>query len=271
MNFYIDFDHTLYNTNKFIDDLINSIANYIIENGDFKHFATNFKKIFPDLEPFKINKNIDSIKDVLKDNFKRPEETYLKIEYNIFILANNFCKLFSCDFDDLKLNINNIIENGEKYLFTDSLHFLKNLKKSCSKVYILSHEKNDLDFQAQKILGSGIFSKNYIDAIILSKISKAKLTKKALTDKENIYIASPDNIMPDYIDYENGIFIDDRPKDLENLYFTCYGNKLPKKNRIYRIERPNQKYTNSSFSENFKFGTNIKIIHNFNELNIPKI
>ena len=268
MNFYIDFDHTLYNTAELIEDLINVIAKYILENGDFEQFSIHFKEIFPNLEQIIIEKNLESITNVLRDNFKRPEETYLKIDYNIYALSKTFCNLFSCNNDDIKKKIDSIIENGNKYLFSDSIRFLKSLKKQGFNVYILSHEKNDLNFQNLKICGSGLFSEEFINGIILSKISKAFLDENSLNDPSKVYIASTNKKIPEYIDYENGIFIDDRPKDLENLCKACYKNDTSKKIRVFRIERPNQKYSNMPFSEDFRYSSKISIIKCFDELSI---
>lgn len=268
MNFYIDFDHTLYNTNELILDLINACANYILENGDFELFPVNFKKYYPTLEPIKINKNFDTITQVLKDNFKRPEETYLKIDYNIFSLASTFCNLFNCNYNEMKSIINNLINNGEKYLYSDSMPFLEYLKKHGHMIYILSHERYDLQFQNQKIQGSKIFFPKFIDAMILCKISKSILNDTALKDTENVYFSttSKTKSVPCHVDYKNGIFIDDRPKDLEGIFNTCLNENSHLNAKVYRIKRSNGTYSDVSFSPNFKFGSNIEIINSFGEL-----
>lgn len=269
MKFYIDFDHTLYNTNELISDLINETARYILENGNFEDFSVNFKSVFPNLELITVKKDLASITQVLKDNFKRPEQTYLKIDYNIYALVDTFSKLFSCNFAEMKNNINSIISNGEKYLYSDSLPFLNNLKKHGHQVHILSHEKYDLSFQKQKIQGSGVFKPNLIDGLILAKISKASIDKKALKKPDITFTASTDILKPapTEVDYNHGIFIDDRPKDLEALYDICYKyENAPFKIRIYRIKRPNQTYSTVAFSCESKYKSGIKTVSNFEEL-----
>ena len=267
MNFYIDFDHTLYKTNELISDLICFNANYILENGDFESFSMRFKKLFPNLEPINIEKNLSSIIQVLKDNFKRPEETNLKIDYSIFTLSTTFGKLFCCDCEDMKKHIYEILSNGKKYLYDDSVPFLNSLKVNGHKVYILSHERYDLNFQKSKILGSGIFSPQLIDGIILSKISKASLDEQALKNNDITYVSSTNKSIINSIDYKNGIFIDDRPKDLEALFNKCYlDKKEPFKTQIYRIQRPNERYSNIPFSNGLKYSSKINIIYSLDEL-----
>ena len=70
----------------------------------------------------------------------------------------------------------------------------------------------NMEFHELKINGSGI--SNYFDTIIITATPKHELDFK----------------------YENGIFVDDNPKDLENLY-----NVNGK--RIIRIKRKNGRYS----------------------------
>ena len=45
MKIYIDFDHTLYNSNALISDMIDCIANFIVENGNFENYSRKVKKL----------------------------------------------------------------------------------------------------------------------------------------------------------------------------------------------------------------------------------
>jgi len=269
MKFYIDFDHTLYNTNKLISAMLNSIAEYILINGDFEHLAENFKNKYPNLEPITIEKNVESITQVLKSNFKRPEFTTLKIDYNIFALLNAFGKLFNCNCDEMKKNIDLILDNGRKYLYSDSMTFVRDLKKQGDEVYILSHDRFDLSFQNKKIQGSEIFNSDLIDGIILTKVSKASLDKVTIKNPNVTLIALTDSTksLPDSIDYKNGIFIDDRPADLEALHDVCYKNQYPPfKTRIYRLRRENGTYANKPGSGDPKYNYGIQSVSSLAKL-----
>lgn len=262
MKYYIDFDHTLYNSNSLIHDMLQNTSSYILKNGDFNKYPYNFKKIFPNIELIEIEKNIDSIFSVLQANFKRPKETILQIPYNIFSFLNVFTKLFDCNYLEIENIINQIIDNGEKYLYDDSVIYLTKLKKAKNEVYILSHEGTNLNFQIKKIKGSGLIDSKYIDGIIVTKQSKANLTPEMLIDTENTIIVSVNKQKISFIDYEKGIFIDDRPKDLERLYNSVYQKEQPPyTTRIYRMARTNGTYSNEPLNLPNKNG--IKEIKNF--------
>ena len=246
MKYYIDFDHTLYNTNCLISDMIDAISKYLLEKGDFEKYPKNFKNLFPDIELINIEKNLNTVTNVLRSNFGRPKDTVLKIPYNIFSLIKYFTKLFDCNYIEIESILNKIIDNGKKYLYEDSIAFLYSLKKAKYEVYILSHDGNDLEFQVQKIKGSGILEENLLDAAIITKESKADLTNELLYDITKTSIINLNSSLKqiDFIDYANGIFIDDRPKDLERLYKTMYKNETsPFKPRLYRMVRKNGTYS----------------------------
>ena len=267
MKVYIDFDHTLYNTNKLIDDMISCIANYLIEFGNFENYSINFNKMFPNVSVIPIKQDSNIIRKVLIDNFKRPKETTLKIKYNIYELAKVFTKMFECDYNCIIKRIDSIIEEGKKYLYDDSIEFLKNLKCHGFEIYILSHDATDLQFQNKKIKCSGIFHEDLINAMILTKKSKASLTEESLKDCNITYIDCPSNKHIDIkkIDYENGFFIDDRPKDLINLANRAYEkNKEYKTIKVFRIRRERATYSNESI--NLPYFGKIKDFENLREV-----
>ena len=114
MTFYIDFDHTLYNNNEMINDMINLLAHHIYESGNFENYESNFKRMFHDIDLIPMNRNLEEISRVVRENFKRPEQTTLKIKYNIFTLAKAFCELFECDYEKLNEKIISLLDNGRK-------------------------------------------------------------------------------------------------------------------------------------------------------------
>lgn len=138
MNFFIDFDHTLYNTPLLTNDMLNALAAYICQ-------ATN--------------KNQENIFQLLKDKFKRGTNNI----YDIYKLIEYFGNEYKYDINTATEIVNKVISNGQSYLFEDSIPFLKSLKKDNHKIYILSYNENEVYFQAIKIAGSGLLP--YVDGI----------------------------------------------------------------------------------------------------------
>lgn len=252
MKYYIDFDHTLYNTNALIEDMLTTLSNFLYKNGNFENYANKFRTKYPDISLISVLKDKTSIMSFLKNNFKRPSQTILKIPYNIFSLADVCSELFSCNNTEIKKEITSILENGEKYLYEDSISFLKNLKKEPQNlVYILSHNGNDVDFQNQKIRGCKLLDSSLLDATITTTESKASLQTEDFLDAKKVSVTKiSKEDSPTCIDYEHGIFIDDRPKDLENLYNSIYKSKEFYPIRLFRIVRTGGRYSKEPFTSN---------------------
>ena len=138
MNFFIDFDHTLYNTPLLTNDMLNALAAYICQT---------------------TNKNQENIFQLLKDKFKRGTNNI----YDIYKLIEYFENEYKYDINTATEIVNKVISNGQSYLFEDSIPFLKSLKKDNHKIYILSYNENEVYFQAIKIAGSGLLP--YVDGI----------------------------------------------------------------------------------------------------------
>lgn len=187
MNYYIDFDGTLYNTTEFKKDMLKVIA---------KTCHIQNKKI--------------RYGDVLFELSNALNEQNL----DIFNLCKYIANKYQLDENLIIQSVNSILDNGEKYLYDDSIDFLKKLKQQNNKIFLLTYTTlSSFDFQQRKIDGCGQL--------------------KSLFD--NIYITS----CPKYslnIDYQNGIFIDDNPKELLGLYGT---NPI----EVIRIKRKLGKYS----------------------------
>lgn len=184
MNYYIDFDNTLYETTKLTKAMMTSIAKTISENSNFK-----FDEIIEDIE----------------SNFN---STY----GNIFEYGRIMAEKYNVDSSNVIKNINEVIFNGNVYVFEDSKRFLKKLKEGNHTINILTYiAKGNQEYQLKKLFGSGI--SNNIDRIIVTSDLKYTLD----------------------IDYKNGIFIDDNPRDLKGLY-----EQNPQK--VIRMRRKNNKY-----------------------------
>ncbi len=168
MNYYLDFDNTLYETSKLTKRMLEKIANFVLENCE----------------------------NVGKEIFDEVTQNFNSTTGNIFLYAESIATKYNLNKDEMKSHIKNIIDSGEDITFEDAKRFLKKLKSKGHKIILLTYvpdEKNK-DYQNEKITGSGL--KEYFDKIIIT--SEYKFTID--------------------LDYKNGIFIDDDPRDLLGLY-----------------------------------------------------
>lgn len=189
MNFFIDFDHTLYNTPLLTKDMLSSLAKFISKSCDC---------------------NYEDVLNKLIAKFKRGENNI----YDIYDLIDYFSKNEYCfNKGDAVSAVNNVISNGQQYLFDDAIPFLKSLKKQEHKVYILSYNETEVYFQTIKIAGSGLLK--FVNGVMPTTTLKGDIP----------------------FDFSKCIFIDDKPKDLISLY-----HKKPFK--IFRIRRFNDTYSN---------------------------
>ncbi len=183
MNYYIDFDNTLYETAKLTSLMIAAIGEKIGEL---------------------IGKNAEPIIQDAKDNFNSTLD-------NIFTHAEKMGRKYNVDEKVVVDAVKNVVDNGKEIVFEDAIRFLERLKEKGHKIFILTYiPKTNQEYQLKKIMGSGITS--YFDGIIVTAEYKFLLD----------------------IDYTNGIFIDDDPRDLNGLF-----EKNPIK--VIRIRKPNNK------------------------------
>ena len=185
MNYYIDFDNTLYNTPKLTEKMILCVSTYISEKKS-------------------IDQNI--LYNECKLSFNHEHI------YNIYEFIHYISTKYDLSPFPIINNVNNILLNGEEFVFDDSIPFLKNLKIKGHQIYMLSYAKNNLQYQTIKISGSKL--SRYFDALFITSKEKFNLD----------------------IDYTNGIFIDDNPKDLLGLY-----SKNAK--QVIRLRRQDNKYS----------------------------
>lgn len=144
MDYFIDFDHTLYNSSLLTKDMLCALAMYI-------------SKV--------CEQNYNRILDSLMAKFQRGENNI----YDIYNLITYFSKEYNFDENEATSVVNNIIFNGKKYLFDDSIPFLQYLKKQGHNTYILSYNESEVYFQTVKIAGSGLlkFVKGVIPTITM--------------------------------------------------------------------------------------------------------
>lgn len=184
MNYYFDFDNTLYETAKLTEVMLNAIVNSIYN---------------------KTGKNLEDLKKYAKENFNSTTG-------NIFNFAEEMAEKFKSDKNKVLEDLNNAIYSGESIVFEDARRFVEKLYKNNNKLYILTYipAKKNHDYQMKKIIGSGIAK--YFNSIIITSEYKFNLS----------------------LDYKNGIFFDDDPRDLNGLF-----EKNPIK--VIRIRKENNK------------------------------
>ena len=148
MNFFIDFDHTLYNTPLLTKGMLTSLAHYIstTSNKDYEYILIN-----------------------LQDKFKRGTNNI----YDIYKLIEYYGNIYNYDINRATEIINSVISKGKQYLFPDSIPFLKLLKEQNHKLYILSYNENEVYFQTVKIAGSGLLP--YVDGIFPTTSLKGEI------------------------------------------------------------------------------------------------
>ena len=146
MNYYIDFDNTLYNTPLLTNRMLNSIVNSIKEN---------------------ISLNSEDLYQECKRMFN-PEHIY-----NIYKLAKYFSDKYNLDFSSIINNLNNIILNGNDLVFNDTIPFLNKIKEKKHKLNLLTYCKDSLEYQSLKVAGSKL--SNLFDAIYITSIPKYNL------------------------------------------------------------------------------------------------
>ena len=186
MNYYIDFDSTLYETSRLSKDMLEALASELCKVA---------------------NKSEEDMFAELKAMFNRENI------YNIYKLARFFAEKYNVDAKYLVNVVENVIDDGEKYVYPDSVEFLKQVKEKGNIVNVLTYvAQEDLSYQMSKLKGSGLTE--YFDNIIITSSRKFNLDLK----------------------YEEGIFFDDNPKDLIGL-----AERNPK--TLVRLRRADNKYS----------------------------
>lgn len=167
MNYYIDFDNTLYETAKLTQLMLKAIGDCISK---LKHMEAEIV-----------------IQDA-KDNFNSTKD-------NIYTFAEQMADKYDADKELTVQAVKDVVENGKEIVFEDAERFLIKLREKGHKIFLLTFlPKTNQEYQMQKVNGSGLAK--YFDGIIMTTEYKFLLDIK----------------------YENGIFIDDDPRDLNGLY-----------------------------------------------------
>lgn len=155
---------------------------------------------------------------------------------NIFTFSEKISEKHNVDSNIIINAVKERILSSEDLSYSDAKRFLEKLKDKGHKKFILTYlPKTNQEYQMMKIMGSGLAK--YFDGIIMTTEYKFTLD----------------------IDYKNGIFIDDDPRDLNGLY-----DKNPIE--VIRIRKPNNKRSKIELDNK-----NIKEYVSFDDINIEKI
>lgn len=146
MNYYIDFDNTLYNTPLLTNRMLNSIANSIKE---------------------KTNLNFDDLYKECKSMFNKDNI------YNIFDLAKYFSNKYNLECSSFINNLNNIILSASDLVYNDATPFLNKIKEKKHKLYLLTYCKDSLEYQSLKVAGSKL--SDFFDTLYITSTPKYNL------------------------------------------------------------------------------------------------
>ena len=188
---YIDFDSTLYNTDK------------------ARGFDHVLEKEICKVTKLSMEESIKAVDFATQNSSTR----------KIYDICNVLEKKFNLEPNCLIRKIEEYLSNGEDLVYEDSIPFLKRLAQHGHKINILTYTNKEFDYQMAKLYGSKIY--NFVDNIIMCSDPKGELC----------------------LDYENGVFIDDNPKELESLFDAGVSE-----DRLIRIVRSGTKYSKIEIS-----------------------
>lgn len=161
----------------------------------------------------KTNIEFNEVDLYVKENFNSTTD-------NIFAFARETGKKYEIDSDIVENSVNDVVNNGKNIVFDDAERFLNRLKEKGHEVFVLTYiPKENQEYQLKKLLGSGLMK--YFDGIIVTSKYKFMLD----------------------MNYTEGVFIDDDPRDLNGLY-----EKNPVK--VIRIRKPNNKRSKIDIDNN---------------------
>jgi len=163
MKVILDWDHTLFDTNHFKNDLAGALA-----------IAGLPKRIF-----------FETYQEAVRQKNGYYDYDYLK---HLKIVGQRH-HLSSKKIVRLKQKFLKVMNDGSRYLFPETVKFLKILKKSGARLILCTLGNKEL--QRQKIYSSG--AQKYFSLILITSGSKHKIVRIFVEPKEKTYFLS-DNI-----------------------------------------------------------------------------
>jgi FMN phosphatase YigB (HAD superfamily) len=152
MKIFIDFDDSLFNTKKFVSELIKVFANCGVSQENF------FKNYYD--YPKKTSKGLRKYDPIQQISF--------------------LSKKKGVDGKKLKRDIKRLVLDASEFVFDDTINFLKCFKRN--SLILLSFAKTN--FQCDKIKYSGLT--DYFSKVIVSDKIKAKEVAKAIGNKKSL-------------------------------------------------------------------------------------
>ena len=153
MNYYFDFDNTIYETAKLTELMLRSIAKTISENS---------------------NQEYEELIKYVKENFNSTVD-------NIFSFSSKVAEKFEVNSEILLNAVNKVVNNGRNIVFEDARRFIEKLKQNeqekQNKLYLLTYtHKGNEEYQLQKIIGADVLK--YFDGLIVTTEYKFNLDLK---------------------------------------------------------------------------------------------
>ena len=190
---YIDFDSTLYNTDK-IRNFHKVIAVALAKNTQMSEESA-----------------FNEVEEILKSKSKS----------KVFEVCAELEKLHGLPISCLRQAVDNVVADGDQFVFMDGINFLKKMTQKGHEINILTYTDKEFDYQMRKIMGSGVLE--FIDNIIICSQNKGSLA----------------------LDYQHGIFIDDNPMVIQNL-----SEAGVSKDRLIRMRRSGTGYSQIDIDNN---------------------
>lgn len=189
---YIDFDSTLYDTDK------------------MRKYNKDIAVMLSEQTQLSLEHAEREVEETMQSKSKR----------KVFDVCEDLEKKYAIEKDCLKKCVENLLANGEQFVFDDSLRFLTQMSQNGSEINILTYTGKAFDYQMQKLIGSGILK--FVDNVIVCSKHKGALD----------------------LDYANGIFVDDNPMELESLSQAGVA-----KERLFRMRRRGAGYSEVEINE----------------------
>lgn len=146
MNYYIDFDNTLYDTKQLTQMILLNIASVISNN---------------------TGENLIELVEKIKQRFNSGKD-------NFYFFSEELANEYNIEKKIFAESIRNTLQNGRILVYPDSILFLERLKEFGHKIILFTYlPKTNQEYQLQKINGSGLAK--YFDTMIFTTESKHTL------------------------------------------------------------------------------------------------
>lgn len=143
---YIDFDSTLYNTDK----------------------IRNFRKVIAEALAKNARMSAEGALNEVEEVSKS------KCKSKVFEVCAELEKLHGLPSHCLRETVEKVVADGEQFVFVDGINFLKRMTQKGHEINILTYTDKEFDYQMRKIMGSGVLE--FIDNIIMCSQNKGTLS-----------------------------------------------------------------------------------------------